>query len=95
VDLGREASLLIAIVPFEQITIDNAHSPEAGLFASPDRPLQRAHEHLGESESTKPLPQMAGIPLASLCQWQIREPGVPARQAPSGLTVPAGSLTLY
>jgi hypothetical protein len=30
VDLGRAPSLIIAVVPFEQITIDNAHFPEAG-----------------------------------------------------------------
>jgi hypothetical protein len=88
VNIGSEASFILAVVPFEQIAIDFVYCPEAGQYACADRALQGTGGYLGESESTEPLSKIAGVPLALLCQWQIRQPRVLARQGPGGLSMP-------
>src|SRR6266571_2188565 len=87
VDLGGAHALVVAVIPFEQVTIDLGRGSEAGQFAGPGRALQGAREHLGERVPLQPLPECLRVALAALGQGEIGEAGVLARQAPGGLAV--------
>ena len=71
VNVSGKATLILAIVPFEQVPIDFIHSSEAGQFAGPGGTLQRAGKHLGESHSTQPFLKPARIALATFCERQV------------------------
>src|SRR5262249_67279 len=45
-NLGSALPLVLAIIPFDQITIDLGASAEAGQFTSSGGPAERAGEHL-------------------------------------------------
>ena len=47
-DLGRAATFILAVVPFEQIAIDAGCGSEAGHFTGPARTLQGAGKNLDE-----------------------------------------------
>jgi hypothetical protein len=86
-NIRRAESLILAVVPFDQIAIDFVRPSEARQFACADRTLQGARKHFGESEPPELLPKAAGVALASLRQGQVRQPGVLTRQGPGGLAV--------
>src|SRR2546426_7175961 len=53
VDVSGKATLILAIVPFEQVPIDFSHSSKASQLAGPGGTLQRAGKHLCESYSPR------------------------------------------
>src|SRR5439155_16685384 len=52
VNVSGKATLILAIVPFEQVPIDFSHSSKASQLAGPGGTLQRAGKYLCESYST-------------------------------------------
>src|SRR5215510_8096536 len=87
-DLGGAASLILAVVPFDQLTIHFSHGPEAGQRAGPGGALQGTGIDLGERQAAQPCPELAGVALAALSQWQVGQSRVLAREAPGRLAVP-------
>src|SRR5262245_20367107 len=87
-NLGRPPSLILAVVPFQQIGIDFGDAPKAGQFTCPAGALQGAGEDLDERQSLQTLLKPGGVALAALGQRQIGQSCVLAREAPRGLTVP-------
>ena len=71
VDVSSKATLILAIVPFEQVPVDFSYSSEAGQLAGPGGTLQRAGKHLGESHSAQPFLKPARIALATFCERQV------------------------
>src|ERR1700730_16671532 len=67
-DLGRGETLILAVVPFEQIRIDFGHSPEAGQLTRPGRALQGTRKYLSKIHSAQSLPEGTGILFAALRQ---------------------------
>src|SRR3989454_8007815 len=55
VDVSGKATLILAVVPFEQVPVDCRHRAKASQLAGPGGPLQGAGQHLGESHSTHPF----------------------------------------
>src|SRR3974377_1771435 len=49
-DFATPATLILAVVPFDQLAIDFGHSSEAGQFAGPGRAPQRAGKHLSAGQ---------------------------------------------
>src|SRR4030095_4332626 len=88
VNISGKATLILAIVPFEQVPVDFSHSSKAGQFAGPGGTLQRAGKHLCESYSTQPFLEPARITLATFCQRQVGKSRVLARERPGGFPVP-------
>jgi hypothetical protein len=64
-DISRQATFILAIVPFEQVPVDFSHSSEAGQLAGPGGTPQRAGKHPGESQSPQPFRKPARIALAT------------------------------
>ena len=54
VDLLCATSLVLAIIPFQQIAVGLRFTSEPSQLASPDRALQRAREHFCESDILQP-----------------------------------------
>src|SRR6516162_2496396 len=50
-DLGRPASLVLAVIPFQEIAIDFGDAPKAGQLACPAGALQGTGKDLGERQS--------------------------------------------
>src|SRR5439155_1372046 len=50
-NLSAATALIISVVPFDQISFNLGNPSETSQFTSPGRALQRASEHLGESET--------------------------------------------
>src|SRR5437870_656727 len=88
VDVSGKATLILAIVPFEQVTVDFSHCSKAGQLAGSSGTLQRAGKYLGESHSTQPFLKPAGIALATFCERQVGKARVLARERPRGFPVP-------
>src|SRR5436309_6258603 len=88
VDVSGKATLILAIVPFEQVPIDFSHSSKASQLAGPGGTLQRAGKHLCESYSTQPFLEPAGITLATLRERQVGKSRVLARESPGSFPVP-------
>ena len=87
-DLVCAETLVLTVVPFDQIAIDFGYGPEPGQLTCPYRALQWARKHLPEIQSSQSFSQRAGVLLAALRQWKIGKPRMLPRQAPSGLAVP-------
>src|SRR6516164_2705053 len=68
-DLGSGATLVLTVVPFDEVPIDFGHSSEAGQFAGPGRAPQGTGEHLAKGQSFQPLPKPLGVALTALRQW--------------------------
>ncbi len=47
-DLGRGQTLILAVIPFDEIAIDLRDVPKSREFAGATRALQRARKHPGE-----------------------------------------------
>src|SRR5262249_50872988 len=86
-DAGGQATLILAIVPFEQVPLDFRHRAKTSQFAGPGGTLQGAGKHLGESYSPQPFLQPTGIALATFCKRQIGKSRVLARERPRGFSV--------
>src|SRR5262245_7547393 len=87
-NIGRPPSLILAVVPFQQIGIDFGDGPKAGQFTCPAGALQGTGKDLGERQSLQALLKPGGVALAALGQRQIGQACMLAREAPRGLTVP-------
>jgi hypothetical protein len=87
-DLVCAETLVLTVVPFDQIAIDFGNCPEPGQLTCPYRALQWARKHLPEIQSSQSFSQCAGVLLAALRQWKIGKPRMLTRQAPRGLAVP-------
>src|SRR5262249_41664659 len=87
VNVSGKATLILAIVPFEQVPVDFRHSTKASQLAGPGGTLQGAGKHLGESHSTQPFRKPTGIALATFCERQIGQSRVLARERPRGFPV--------
>src|SRR4029450_12396501 len=69
-DFGSASPLVIAIVPFDQITATFGHGSKAGQLAGAPGTLQRAGKHLAKTQFTQPFFEPARIALATFCQRQ-------------------------
>ncbi len=87
VDVSGKATLILAIVPFEQVTVDFSHSSKASQLAGPGGTLQRAGKHPGESHSTQSFLEPARIALAPFCERQVSKSRVLACDSPGGFPV--------
>jgi hypothetical protein len=87
-DVSSNPALILAVVPFEQVSVDFSHSSKARQLTGPGDTLQRAGKHLGESYSPQPFLEPARIAFATFCQRQVRKSRVLARERPRGLSVP-------
>jgi len=60
-NLDSAATLVLAVVPFEEVAIGFGYGPESGQLAGPRRALQWTGQHLGERESLQPFPKPACV----------------------------------
>ena len=72
-DLPCATSLVLAIIPFQQIAVGLRFTSKPSQLASPDGALQRAREHFFESEVPQPPAQTLRIQFAALSERQICE----------------------
>src|SRR4029077_2758975 len=86
-DLGTAATLIIAIVPFDQVPVDFSDSSKASQFTGAPGTLQRAGEHLGEGQSTQPIGEPARVAFATFCQRYVGKSRELARERPRGFPV--------
>src|SRR5205807_885585 len=75
-DVGGRPALVGAVVPLDQIRIGSSRGAEAGQFAGPARPLERAGEHVAKSQSLQSFAEAPGVALAALGQRQVGQTGV-------------------
>src|SRR6266576_1868257 len=87
-DLVRAETLVLTVVPFDQIAIDFGNCPEPRQLTCPCGALQWARKNLSEIQSSQSFSERAGVLLAALRQWKIGKPRMLTRQAPRGLAVP-------
>jgi len=76
VDLLCATSLILTVIPFQQIAVALRFASEAGQLASPHRPLQRAREHFCESDTLQAPAQTVCIEFATFSERQICEASV-------------------
>src|SRR6266850_6365750 len=88
VDVSSKATFILAIVPFEQVSVDFSHSSKASQLAGSGGTLQRAGKHPGERHSTQPFLEPARIALTPFCERQVSKSRVLARESPGGFPVP-------
>ena len=87
-DLVCAETLVLTVVPFDQIAVDFGNCPEPRQLTCPCGALQWARKNLSEIQSSKSFSERAGVLLAALRQWKIGKPRMLTRQAPRGLAVP-------
>src|SRR6478672_11492539 len=87
-DLGTAATLIIAIIPFDQIPVDFSDSSKASQFTGAPGTLQRARKHFGKTQSAQPFLEAARIALATFCERQVSKSRVLTRESPSGFPMP-------
>src|SRR5207237_3805176 len=87
VDLGRAETLILAVVPLQQIAINFGYCPEAGQLTGPCRAQQGARKHLREIRSDQSFPERAGVLLVVLRQRQIGKPRMLTGEAPRRFAV--------
>src|SRR6267143_673002 len=87
-DLDRTATLVLAVVPLDEVVIDFSRRSKAGQFTCPTRALQWTGKHPRKRQFTQPLTKSSGIALATLGQRQIGDACVLAGQTPGRFTVP-------
>ena len=86
-DLLARQPLTLAVIPLDEIRVDNCSIREAGDLAGLSRPLQRADEHRGEAETGEPGEERRSLRPTLLGQRQVRASGVSFLAAPRGLAV--------
>lgn len=86
-DLVRRLSLVIAVVPFGEVAINDSDPPESRQFAGAHRSLQWAGEDTRNAQAFEPLGKSVSIPFTSLGQWEISQSGVLPRDRPGSLAV--------
>jgi hypothetical protein len=87
VDVNGSATLVIAIVPFDQIPVDFSDSSKASQLTGAPGTLQWAGKHLGKTQSAQPFLEPARIALATFCERQVSKSRVLTRESPSGFPV--------
>src|SRR5262249_41078613 len=87
-DLRAGTAFVRAIIPFEEVGLDDGGGPEAGQLARSARSLQGAREHRRELQSVEPLAEPASLRLAVRGQRDVGSSGVLTRDRPGGLAVP-------
>src|SRR5439155_25823917 len=87
-NVGARATLVRAVVPFQEVGLDFRRRAEASQLARSDRPLQGAREHRGERQSLEPLSEPDGLGFALRGQRQVGRSRVLTRDGPGRLTVP-------
>src|SRR5262249_32487209 len=87
VDFSGCHSLVLAVVPLNEVRIYVSRRAQAGQFAGPPCPLEGAREYPGESQALEPFPQAAGIALAALGERDVGQAGVLAVDSPRRLAV--------
>src|SRR5437879_3016867 len=87
-NLHRSETFVLAVVPFDQITINFGSGPEAGQFTGTSCALQWACEDLREGQSGQAFAKPAGIAFATLGQGHIGKPRMLAAEAPGSFAVP-------
>src|SRR5574340_572009 len=86
-DLGRGATLVRPVVPFEEVVPRPSVAGEAGEAAGLPRPPERAREDEREAPIAEPLPQRGGLLHAGGRERDVGTPRVPPRAAPLGLAM--------
>jgi hypothetical protein len=86
-DFHTAKTLVLAIVPLQEITVDLRNLGEPRQFTRTFGALQRAAKHLVEGQSLQSLAESTCIALASFGKWKVSESGVLARQTPSRFAV--------
>src|SRR5215470_13119549 len=81
------ATLVIAIVPLDQIPVDFSDSSKAGQLTSASDTLQWAGKHLGKTQSAQPFLEPPRAALAAFCQRQVGKSRVLTRESPRGFPV--------
>jgi len=96
VGVSRSPTLVLAIIPFDQVRIYFSSSSEAGELACPDGTLQRTLKHLRESNAVQPLREPSRISLAAFRKRQVGQSRMLACNGPGGFPVPGQrKLTQY
>ncbi len=69
-------ALVIAVVPFNEITFDFCHRPVAAKLARSRRALQRTREHSGKPDTLQLLTKPASLILTRHSQWDVSQAGM-------------------
>jgi hypothetical protein len=70
-DVRGTATLIFAVVPFEQVPIDLSYRPKASELTSPGGALQWAGKHPNERQTAETLLKPARIVFPTVCERQI------------------------
>jgi hypothetical protein len=87
-DLRSAQTLVFAVVPFEQVTIDFGLSAETSQLAGPGCASQRTRKYPGETPYAQLFSELTSIALAAVGEREVGKSGVLARETPRSLTVP-------
>src|SRR5262245_25610553 len=82
------ATLIVAVIPFDQILVHLSHIAETCQFAGTACPLQGAGRDQYESHPLQPFPEAACCRLSMLGERKVGQAGMLTGQAPSGFAVP-------
>src|SRR5262249_4040991 len=86
-NFGRGPPLVLAVVPFDEVIVDDGPIAESGQLARPPRPLQRARENVIEGDAGKARTKSPRIAFAARRERQVGQPRMLARSAPLRLAV--------
>lgn len=86
-DLGSRLPLVGAVVPLEQIGVDDSARAETGELAGAPGTRERTSKHSLEVNASKALAETAGISFALRGQRQVGPPRVLTRKAPGRLAM--------
>src|SRR5579871_215587 len=88
-NIDRAESLIIAIVPLDQVAVDLSTGSKPSQFAGPPGALKGTCEYPGELQALEPIRQSSRVGFALGGQGQVRHSRVLACDRPSGFAVPA------
>src|SRR6516165_9675920 len=88
VDLLRRQSLVVAVVPLDEVGVDDGSIAQACQLARLSRPLHRAAENELKYFGGEYRPHPLCKPATVIGQWNVRCTGVLAAEAPRGLPMP-------
>jgi len=87
VDLHAPPTLVLSVVPFQEIGVELGHATVAGQLAGAGSSLERAGEDPGERPPPEPRSQAARLSLAVRSQREIGAARVLTGEAPGRLAV--------
>src|SRR6202041_1890281 len=75
-NLGCCFSVVFAVIPFDQVRVDDRLCSESGQLAGPARTLKRTCEDMRKLQSGQTCAELARVALAAFGEGDIGQPGV-------------------